>query len=159
MGSSGRRASGIGLAFDSKREELRARMAQRRAMAAVKPDDDEGTIAEGIEEQDEEEAEQEKEDDEDEEEEEEERDSSGAAGLRDRLDEAIGCGDPELVKRLLTEAAAFEHDPRVATSARFLRNYETTLLAVSTRILGRRTAPFPPFLIPYRVPRGFTPIS
>ena len=32
-----------------------------------------------------------------------------------------------------------------------------TLLAVSTRILGRRTAPFPPFLIPCRVPRGFTP--
>ena len=30
---------------------------------------------------------------------------------------------------------------------------------VSTRILGRRTAPFPPFLIPYRVPHGFTPRS
>ena len=30
---------------------------------------------------------------------------------------------------------------------------------VSTRILGRRTAPFPPFLIPHRVPRGCTPIS
>ena len=27
---------------------------------------------------------------------------------------------------------------------------------VSTRILGRRTAPCPPFLIPTRVPRGFT---
>ena len=27
---------------------------------------------------------------------------------------------------------------------------------VSTRILGRRTAPFPPFLIPHRVPHGFT---
>ena len=26
----------------------------------------------------------------------------------------------------------------------------------STRILGRRTAPFPPFLIPSRVPHGFT---
>ena len=31
--------------------------------------------------------------------------------------------------------------------------------AVSTRILGRRTAPFPPFLVPYRVPHGFTPRS
>ena len=30
---------------------------------------------------------------------------------------------------------------------------------VSTRILGRRTAPFPPFLIPYRVPHGVTPRS
>ena len=30
---------------------------------------------------------------------------------------------------------------------------------VSTRILGRRTAPLPPFLIPHRVPRGFTPRS
>ena len=27
----------------------------------------------------------------------------------------------------------------------------------ATRILGRRTAPFPPFLIPDRVPHGFTP--
>ena len=27
---------------------------------------------------------------------------------------------------------------------------------VSTRILGRRAAPFPPLLISYRVPRGFT---
>ena len=26
----------------------------------------------------------------------------------------------------------------------------------STRILGRPTAPFPPFRIPHRVPRGFT---
>ena len=32
-------------------------------------------------------------------------------------------------------------------------------IKVSTRILGRRTAPYPPFLIPYRVPRGFTPRS
>ena len=31
--------------------------------------------------------------------------------------------------------------------------------AVSTRILGRRTAPFPPFRIPYRVPHGFYPRS
>ena len=29
-------------------------------------------------------------------------------------------------------------------------------MQVSTRILGRRTAPFPPFLIPDRVPRGVT---
>ena len=29
-------------------------------------------------------------------------------------------------------------------------------LQVSTRILGGRTAPFPPFLIPNRVPRGLT---
>ena len=29
----------------------------------------------------------------------------------------------------------------------------------STRVLGRRTAPFAPFLIPYRVPHGFTPRS
>ena len=29
-------------------------------------------------------------------------------------------------------------------------------LKVSTRILGRRTAPYPPFLVPYRVPYGFT---
>ena len=29
-------------------------------------------------------------------------------------------------------------------------------LEVSTRILGRRMAPFPPFLIPDRVPLGFT---
>ena len=29
--------------------------------------------------------------------------------------------------------------------------------AVSTRILGRRTARFSPFLIPYRVPHGFNP--
>ena len=28
--------------------------------------------------------------------------------------------------------------------------------AVSTRILGSCTAPFPPFLIPHRVPHGFT---
>ena len=28
---------------------------------------------------------------------------------------------------------------------------------VSTRILGRRAAPFPPSLIPHRVPHGFTP--
>ena len=33
------------------------------------------------------------------------------------------------------------------------------LRLVSTRILGRRTAPFQPFLIPYRAPRGFTPRS
>ena len=33
------------------------------------------------------------------------------------------------------------------------------IFTVSTRILGRRTAPFPPFLIPYRVPHGFTPRS
>ena len=30
---------------------------------------------------------------------------------------------------------------------------------VSTRILGRRTAPFPALRIAHRVPRGFTPIS
>ena len=30
---------------------------------------------------------------------------------------------------------------------------------VSTRILGRRMAPLPPFLVPCCVPRGFTPIS
>ena len=30
---------------------------------------------------------------------------------------------------------------------------------VSTRILSSFTAPFPPFLIPNRVPRGFYPIS
>ena len=30
---------------------------------------------------------------------------------------------------------------------------------VSTRILGRRTAPLPPFRIPNRVPHGFTPRS
>ena len=30
---------------------------------------------------------------------------------------------------------------------------------VSTGILGRRMAPFPPFLIPHRVPHGFTPRS
>ena len=30
---------------------------------------------------------------------------------------------------------------------------------ISTRILGRRTVPFPPFLIPNRVPHGFTPRS
>ena len=30
---------------------------------------------------------------------------------------------------------------------------------VSTRVLGRCTAPFPPFLIPNRVPHGFTPRS
>ena len=29
----------------------------------------------------------------------------------------------------------------------------------STRILGRRTAPFPPFLIPTRAPHGITPKS
>ena len=27
---------------------------------------------------------------------------------------------------------------------------------ISTRMLGRRTAPFPPFIIPYRVPHGLT---
>ena len=32
-------------------------------------------------------------------------------------------------------------------------------VAVSTRILGRRNGAFPPFLIPYRVPHGFTPRS
>ena len=32
-------------------------------------------------------------------------------------------------------------------------------IQVSTRILGGRTAPFAPFLIPYRVPHGFTPRS
>ena len=32
-------------------------------------------------------------------------------------------------------------------------------VSVSTRILGRRTAPFPTFLISYRVPHGFTPRS
>ena len=30
---------------------------------------------------------------------------------------------------------------------------------VSTSILGRRAAPFPPFRITYRVPHGFTPRS
>ena len=30
---------------------------------------------------------------------------------------------------------------------------------ISTRILGRRTAPFPPFLIPNCVPHGVTPRS
>ena len=30
---------------------------------------------------------------------------------------------------------------------------------ISTRILGRRTAPYPPFLISNRVPHGFTPRS
>ena len=29
----------------------------------------------------------------------------------------------------------------------------------STRILGRRAAPFPPFLISYHAPHGLTPIS
>jgi len=33
------------------------------------------------------------------------------------------------------------------------------LARVSTRILGRRTAPFPPFLIPHRAPCGVTPRS
>ena len=32
-------------------------------------------------------------------------------------------------------------------------------VSVSTRILGRRAAPFPPFLISYRVPHGFYPRS
>ena len=40
------------------------------------------------------------------------------------------------------------HKP--AASARFVQE------EVSTRILGRRTAPFPPFLISERVPHGFT---
>ena len=33
------------------------------------------------------------------------------------------------------------------------------LVSISTRILGRRTAPFPGFLVPQRVPHGFTPRS
>ena len=35
-------------------------------------------------------------------------------------------------------------------------NHSALNAQVSTRILGRRTAPCPPFLIPTRVPRGFT---
>ena len=34
-----------------------------------------------------------------------------------------------------------------------------TMVSMSTRILGRRTAPFPPFLIPNRAPYGVTPRS
>ena len=37
----------------------------------------------------------------------------------------------------------------------FYSHYFLRLLQVSTSILGRHTAPFPPFLIQYRVPRGF----
>ena len=32
-------------------------------------------------------------------------------------------------------------------------------LDCTTRILGGRTAPFPPFLIPHRAPHGVTPVS
>ena len=32
-------------------------------------------------------------------------------------------------------------------------------VSVSTGILGRRTAPFAPFLIPHRAPHGFNPIN
>ena len=51
------------------------------------------------------------------------------------------CGT--LVRRLFAFAAA-------------RRRYPPWEPETSTRILGRRTAPFPAFLIPYRVPHGFT---
>ena len=38
-------------------------------------------------------------------------------------------------------------------------DFLTREIQVSTRILGRRTAPFSPFLIPHRVPHGLTPRS
>ena len=37
--------------------------------------------------------------------------------------------------------------------------YLVRQVIISAGILGRRTAPFPTFLVPHRVPHGFTPRS
>ena len=55
-------------------------------------------------------------------------------------------------------------DTLVAAPMSFFDNTSTGLvlnrfLQVSTRVLGRRTEPFPPFLSPNRVSHGFTPRS
>ena len=57
----------------------------------------------------------------------------------------------------LSFSGAFSKVPAGITYAASFRMLNTGL--VSTRILSRRTAPFAPFLIPYRVPHGLTPRS
>ena len=57
------------------------------------------------------------------------------------------------------QAMAVGADFGIRDSLEELLQLVAEAIKVSTRILGRRTAPYPPFLIPYRVPRGFTPRS
>ena len=73
-------------------------------------------------------------------------------------------GDPlfkDVVRRVLANAkdaamhTLHKTGPGVFTKAVIAR----IKTQVSTRILGRRTAHFPPLLNPVRVPRGFTPRS
>ena len=62
--------------------------------------------------------------------------------------------DPEETRNLVSDAAGrAEHKAEVSALEQRIRTQ------VSTRILGGRTAPFPPLLIPHRVPHGFTPRS
>ena len=75
--------------------------------------------------------------------------------------------------RTRTRAHTHTHTNRILVSARLLpllvpvlggagarrEPYAHGRRQVSTRILGRRTAPFTTFLVPHRVPHGFTPRS
>ena len=63
-----------------------------------------------------------------------------------------------------SEAAAVgkgwqENTAAVGKSVLQKGGFAVPFFEVSTRILGRRTAPFPPFRFSYRVPHGFTPRS
>ena len=62
---------------------------------------------------------------------------------------------PAGAKQRQAREAAARGKVELGLAAEFLSLF-VLLLQVSTRILGRRTATFPPFLIPSRVPHGFT---
>ena len=59
-------------------------------------------------------------------------------------------------KKLHVARAHTDFEPDGQTGQLRLQKGDMIVLEVSTRILGRRTAPFSHLLIPTRVPRGFT---
>ena len=65
------------------------------------------------------------------------------------IEQYRGCGSD--LRAEWTSLVA-HHDGLLDIARRSLQ----AMSSVSTRILGRRTAPFAPFLFPYRVPHGFT---
>ena len=66
-----------------------------------------------------------------------------------------------LVERLLSYDVVTEWGGAAVFDflAMLLRHVVLSAEQVSTRILGRRAAPFPPFLVPNRAPHGVTPRS
>ena len=64
-----------------------------------------------------------------------------------------------LAKNGMPAWTAIERVPEGGETTDFKAAFDHFDPPVSTRILGRRTAPFQTFRIPYRAPHGFTPRS